>query len=77
MRMSSAPLTVRHISDRDWPPSTFQQAPVTRLERGEAKVTTSATSCGVPKRPMGISPRRGDSHLSQLEEGGEVAFHIS
>src|SRR5437588_12722487 len=41
---------------RDWPPSTVQLAPVTRLARSEArKLTTAATSSGRPKRPSGMS----------------------
>src|SRR6202011_3102504 len=40
----------------DCPPSTAQQAPLTRLAGiEERKVTTAATSSGVPKRPRGIS----------------------
>ena len=41
---------------RDWPPSTVQQAPVTRLAWSDArKATTPATSSGLPKRPSGRS----------------------
>src|ERR1700682_4611102 len=41
---------------RDWPPSTVQEAPVTRLARSDARnATTAATSSGFPKRPRGKS----------------------
>src|SRR5207248_1703078 len=44
--------------ERDWPPSTGMQAPLSRLACCEhANATTLATSGTEPKRPRGISPR--------------------
>ncbi|QLZ69676.1 hypothetical protein FOLKNPGA_02474 [Legionella sp. PC1000] len=38
-----------------WPPFTSRLAPMIKPEAGDAKKTTAfATSCGRPKRPIGI-----------------------
>ena len=42
--------------DRLWQPSTFQQAPCTRLARGlTMNAATALISSGLPKRPKGMA----------------------
>ena len=72
---------VGQINERDCPPSALMQAPVTKLDRSEArKQTTLAISSTVPNLPIGNSflinsaiPSGSARHLlSQLPPGNLI-----